>query len=219
MPPATLRRFALIHSSTIMTHRDPAAEDGALAIALAAALGFRRGDELSAEEYLQLIRKELSASPLSLLLDQTVAHVMRGVPLEEFLSSLELDRGVSGFINHTVPAAIFCWPSSPCNFRQAVEAVVCAGGDSDSTGAIVGGLVGVTAGVDAIPADWLVGLMEWPRTIEWMMRLGQTLAEQLESNRTRGRSIPLFWPGLILRNLVFLVIVLTHGLRRLLPPY
>lgn len=31
--------------------------------------------------------------------------------------------------------------------------------------------------------------------------------------------VPLFWPGLLLRNLIFLVIVLAHGFRRLLPPY
>jgi hypothetical protein len=31
--------------------------------------------------------------------------------------------------------------------------------------------------------------------------------------------IPLFWPGLVPRNLLFLAAVLVHGFRRLLPPY
>ena len=30
---------------------------------------------------------------------------------------------------------------------------------------------------------------------------------------------PLAWPAVVPRNLLFLTIVLTHGLRRLLPPY
>jgi hypothetical protein len=29
----------------------------------------------------------------------------------------------------------------------------------------------------------------------------------------------LFWPGVIPRNMLFLLIVLLHGFRRLLPPY
>jgi len=28
-----------------------------------------------------------------------------------------------------------------------------------------------------------------------------------------------FWPGLIPRNILFLVVVLLHGFRRLAPPY
>jgi hypothetical protein len=31
--------------------------------------------------------------------------------------------------------------------------------------------------------------------------------------------VPLWWPGLAVRNSLFLAIVLGHGVRRLLPPY
>lgn len=31
--------------------------------------------------------------------------------------------------------------------------------------------------------------------------------------------LPLFWPGLVARNLFFLLIVLLHAFRRLLPTY
>jgi hypothetical protein len=33
------------------------------------------------------------------------------------------------------------------------------------------------------------------------------------------KSPPYFWPGLLPRNLLFLLVVLLHGFRRLLPPY
>ena len=35
----------------------------------------------------------------------------------------------------------------------------------------------------------------------------------------QGDAIGLFWPMLPLRNLFFLMIVLSHGVRRLFPPY
>src|SRR5687768_12482737 len=103
-------------------------------------------------------------------------------------------RGVSGYINQTVPAAIFCWLRWRGDFRAAVEAIVCAGGDTVSTGAVVGGLVGATAGVESLPADWLAGLCDWPRTQHWIRDLGTALAE-------RGVPRRFFWPDLAPRNL------------------
>lgn len=93
--------------------------------------------------------------------------------------------------------------------------MILLGGDADSTAAIVGGLVGATAGAAAIPAEWLGGLWEWPRSVAWMKRLAGRLSE---GGRGRG-PVALCWPGLIPRNLLFLFVVLFHGFRRLLPPY
>jgi len=215
--PALMRQ--LIYASTIMTHRDPAAEDGAVAIAIAAACGFRFGADVSAEILLDELRPVLRNSELLPLLEQAAADAAARLSIDEFLESRKMDRGISGYINHTVPAAIFCWLRSPGDYRQAVEAIVIAGGDSDTTAAIVGGLVGATAGIDAIPIEWRNGLMEWPRTEGWLLRLGSALAEQIDSHRTTGSALGLAWFGLPIRNLFFLMIVIMHGLRRLLPPY
>jgi hypothetical protein len=128
---------------------------------------------------------------------------------------------VSGFIYQTVPIALFCWLRWPGDYRAAVEAAVLAGGDTDTTAAIVGGLVGATSGEAGLPDEWVRGIVEWPRSVKWMRRLAARLAESRET--APGASalgpLPLFWPALIVRNAVFLVIVLLHGLRRLLPPY
>ncbi len=138
-----------------------------------------------------------------------------------FASELGLSRGVSGYVNHTVPFALFCWLRWPDDFRAAVEAAVLAGGDTDTVAAITGALVGATAGPDAIPAEWLSRLAEWPRSVAWMRRLAKHLATA--AGETAGarasRPLPLFWPGLLPRNVLFLIVVLLHGLRRLLPPY
>lgn len=41
----------------------------------------------------------------------------------------------------------------------------------------------------------------------------------LERDVVSEGPLPLFWPGVIPRNLLFFVLVLAHALRRLLPPY
>jgi hypothetical protein len=51
-----------------------------------------------------------------------------------------------------------------------------------------------------------------------MERLGRGLAAALAAGRP-ARPPRLFVPGLLLRNLVFLFIVVAHVLRRCLPPY
>jgi hypothetical protein len=105
--------------------------------------------------------------------------------------------------------------------HRAVEEVILLGGDADSTGAVVGGIAGATVGVGGIPAERLDGLLEWPRPVAWMRALAERLARQslVEGRPARSGPLPLFWPGVVPRNLLFLAVVLAHGFRRLLPPY
>ena len=57
--------------------------------------------------------------------------------------------------------------------------------------------------------------------IRKVKRLAERLARQfpVAGEAVRQGPVPLFWPGLIPRNLLFLAVVLGHGFRRLLPPY
>jgi hypothetical protein len=126
--------------------------------------------------------------------------------------------GVSGFTNHTVPVVLHAWLRYPNDLRAAVLAVVRCGGDADSTGAILGGIVGARVGRAGVPADWLSRLAEWPRTVSWMEELGHRLGAVVRSGQP-GRRLPLNPAGLALRNALFLAVVFGHGVRRLLPPY
>jgi ADP-ribosyl-[dinitrogen reductase] hydrolase len=211
----------LVRASTRLTHRDPRAEEGALAIALAAAYAVeRRPNEIDAAALLEEIRGRMTVEPLRDALDTVAEHLARGAPAAELADALGAGRGVTGFMLHTVPAALFCWLASPGDIRRCVEEVIRLGGDADSTGAIVGALAGATAGAGAIPESWLSGIVEWPRSIAWMRRLADRLADRLlEDQPSSGGPLPLFWPALPVRNLFFLVVALTHGFRRLLPPY
>jgi ADP-ribosyl-[dinitrogen reductase] hydrolase len=217
------RLRAFVRSSTRLTHTDPRAERGALLVALAAHHGAGAGPAVSAPEFLRSARKEVPDvdGELAGLLDSVEEYLARGATPAQFADSLGLGRGVSGYAYHTVPAALYCWLRSPADVRRAVEEAVALGGDSDSTAAIAGALAGATAGAGAIPAEWVSGLLEWPRSVRWMKALAARLAEQFPGSGpgTRRGAVPLFWPGLLPRNLLFLLLVLGHALRRLLPPY
>jgi ADP-ribosylglycohydrolase len=122
------------------------------------------------------------------------------------------------FVRHrTAPVAIFAWLRYPHDFRQAVEECVCLGGDTDTTGAIVGALAGATLGPEAIPPCWRAEILEWPRSCDWI----EALADRVATTCDGGDTAPctLFWPALLPRNAFFASVVLTHGFRRLLPPY
>jgi ADP-ribosylglycohydrolase len=211
-----------VRCSTRLTHTDPKAERGAFLIALAAHYGATMGPKgIEPRAFLRLARERLMAPDPEFLdwLARIEAHLERQTPAQEFASESNLGRGASGYMYHTVPVALYCWLRSPGDFRKALEDVIVLGGDTDTTGAIVGALVGATTGAGGIPAEWLIGLWEWPRSVKWMHGLGQRLAEQFSDEGSSRGPEPLFWPGLLPRNLLFLMVVLIHAFRRLLPPY
>lgn len=142
------------------------------------------------------------------LLKLSAESAARGETPEEFAKELGLSRGVSGFVNHTVPVVIQAWLRFPREFENAVQSVIRCGGDADTTAALVGGIVGAAVGREGISERWIDGLCEWPRSVAWMERLA-----------CEEKPVEVFWPAQICRNLVFLVVVLIHGFRRLLPPW
>lgn len=205
--------------STRVTHTDPKAEHGALAVALAARLASQQ-EELSAAQYLSLVTSVFGAQGQELLalLSAAVASAERGESTEQFAGRLGLSEGVSGYVFHSVPIAIHAWLVHPRDFRAAITAVVRCGGDTDSTAAIVGGIVGAAVRKESLPPEWLGGLLEWPRTISWMERLGAQLETTARTGiADRPARLPIL--GLLLRNVVFLLVVLYHGFRRMFPPY
>jgi hypothetical protein len=154
----------------------------------------------------------------------------RGASVAEYADALGQQNGVSGYIAHTVPVALYAWLRHPDDFRAAVEAAILLGGDTDTTGAVTGALAGASLGAAAIPPEWLSACCDWPRSARWIRALAERLGgapapETSHERDVRGTAgvppapLPLCWPALPLRNLVFLALVLGHGFRRLLPPY
>jgi ADP-ribosyl-[dinitrogen reductase] hydrolase len=141
-----------------------------------------------------------------------------GEDVPAFARRLGLTRGVSGYMYHTAPVALFAWLRHGADYRACLEGVVAAGGDTDSVGAMAGALSGALAGEAGLPADWLAGYAEFPRHPAILRRLADAVARVRETGAPQP-PVAYCWPAVAPRNLLFLLAVLAHGFRRLLPPY
>ena len=117
-----------------------------------------------------------------------------------------------------MPVAVYAWLRHYGDFRAAMEAASDCGGDTDTVGAIVGALAGGTVGAGGIPADWIAGIIDWPRSIGLLRKVAARLDRQKQERRPEG-AVRYCWPAVLPRNLLFLIVVLVHGFRRLAPPY
>jgi len=203
----------LVRALTIITHSDPKAYWGALAISLAAHISCS-SEVVDGSQFYDRLKTLLSSEPASEFLNLIKAAVSSSQTTKDFVSSLGLKKGVSGYVYHTVPVVIHAWFSHPQDFQSGMLEILSCGGDTDTTGAILGGIIGSRTGKQGIPKKWLEGLREWPRSVSWMEKLGRQLAE---TDETKALRLPIF--AVILRNIIFLVVVLFHGFRRLLPPF
>jgi ADP-ribosylglycohydrolase len=205
------KRRAFVTASAQLTHRGPQALVGALAVAEVAAMetlgNFDRAQclatlkSLSSEAFWQ---EPLAKLEQSLAANASTADYAKALGLET--------KGVTGYSMHSVPVAIYAWLRHRPDAKTALSTAIFCGGDTDSVGAVVGAIAGAALGTDAFPPEWRAGIKDWPWSTAKLTSLGQALAQKSPSTLT-------LWPLVALRNLGFLAIVLTHGLRRLLPPY
>jgi ADP-ribosylglycohydrolase len=214
------RLLALNRVATRLTHTDPKAECGALAIALAARCSMRNEtfDVFLADlARLTAVHGEAGKTLVDLA-KRAHQSAAAGESTEVFAQSIDCAKGVSGYMYHSVPAVLHAWFSHPRDYVRAVTAIIRCGGDTDTTAAMLGAIIGAGVGRDGIPQQLLDDLIEWPRTVSWMGTLAIKAARAAQTGEP-GTSQHLSIIGLLLRNAGFIVVVLMHGLRRLLPPY
>ncbi len=209
---------ACLEVSTQMTHTDPKAYWGALAIALAASPHIEADGRRLAREFSEWSDDSEAAKECLSLLKKAINSASRGQSTADFCAKMGLQGGVSGYIFHTVPVVIQCFLRNSTNFRAGLEEIVACGGDTDTTAAILGGVLGARLGIEAIPADWRGDLWEWPNTPRSMEILARDLAKSLEEGEALVAP-RLILPFQLARNFIFCGVVLAHGFRRMLPPY
>ena len=206
------RRFVLI--STRMTHSDPRAETAAMAVAEAAAWAVNQNEPV--EAWLARLQELGCDEEWRGICQRLVDSYNKGRSVQDFADALGLEKGVSGYAYHSVPVALYAFIRHSCDFRSAVVAALDCGGDTDTVGAIVGALCGARQGIENIPTQWRERVWEWPRSFTLLMETGARLARQKHCGSPLG-IVRYFWPGIIVRNVVFLFSVFVHGLARLLP--
>lgn len=208
-----------VRASTLVTHRDPKALYGAIAVAVATRTAWVARSDPTAflVELTQVLPPE--ANEFLRMVHAVVASARCGTETPQFAKELGLDKGVSGYTYHSVPVCLHAWLRYQGDFASSVEAVIRCGGDSDTTAAVVGGIVGAGTTKAGIPSKWLDGIADWPLSLPFLEKLGEALYNSLQG-RPASRDVSRF-PVLtrLPRNLLFLTIVLYHGFRRLLPPY
>ncbi len=174
------RRLEFITASTRVTHTHPLAENGSQLAGLAAAMA-TNGDVNS----FRAAANEL-------------------VPDWPWSDSYP-DNGPTGFIVHTMNAAIECWQRYPSDIEKSLTSAISLGGDTDSVAAIVGGLVGASRDCSKPRSIWF----QW---IGWPQRRDLHLIAN-----ARAKKLPVL--RLAAQHAFGLAVILPHALRRLLPPY
>jgi len=211
--PALLNEY--VSASTLMTHTDRKALIGAKAVAEVIAWIWRENltEKPPITEFTSLLSSIDDGSEWQGLVNRIEQGLQQDLSVTQFADLMGLSQGISGYIYHTVPMVLYAWYTHFGDFPQTLTSILNCGGDTDTTGAIVGALAGSVTGEQGIPADWIAGILEYPHHIGFLQRLADRLAQR------ENKPVFCFVPAIMLRNIFFLGVVLLHGFRRLLPPY
>ncbi|MBW2170896.1 MAG: ADP-ribosylglycohydrolase family protein, partial [Deltaproteobacteria bacterium] len=124
---------ALVRSATVISHTDPKAYFGALAVAVAAHMdatsSLVEGTAFSSR--LEHLLSHENAGEFLTLVNNAVQSAEREGTTEEFLQSQNLGNGISGYIYHTVPAVIHAWLVNTGDFRKALIDIITCGGHTE----------------------------------------------------------------------------------------
>lgn len=209
------RRHAFVDASTLLTHRDPRALAAARGVADVAAriAGGEWAQRPSIEALLALLRESGDDAHWLASVVQLGECLRQSDPLAAAALRFGGKGGISGYVLQTVPFALVAWYTQHGDFAQTIASIIRAGGDTDTVAAIAGALAGLSAGADAIPGDWVGRITDWPHGTARLRALASALADPSLAAPT-GFALGL-WP----RSPLFMLLVLAHGFRRLLPPY
>ena len=112
---------------------------------------FERKDKFEIYKNLQL---EITDHLTSLSINQTEIALFDRL-LNSDIHKLDEDQiHSSGYVLHTIEASIWCLLTTD-NFKDAVLKAVNLGEDTDTTGAVTGGLAGILYGLENIPPKWI----------------------------------------------------------------
>ncbi len=147
-----------------VTHQDPRAAAGALAVASAAALAAQRQPIVPREFLREVGTRVEHVEPMmaGVLRDMTDWVQLPPDRAADALHERRLEpeagpdwRGVSSFVTSSVCWSLYAFLRSPDDYWEAVCLAVEVGGDTDTLGAMTGAICGGRLGTQAIPAQYL----------------------------------------------------------------
>lgn len=141
--------------SAEITHAHPEGIVGAIAIAVAAAWAWRlrEASELpTPAEFLDLVVPALPQSQVRTTI-RRARNLSSKTSLEGAIAALGNGSGISA--QDTVPLVLWCAGHHLGSYEEAIWFTLQALGDIDTNCAMVGGIVALSCGEQAIPSEWL----------------------------------------------------------------
>ena len=147
-----LRRVAeQAAASAEVTHTHPEGVAGAVAVAVATALASTR-PRVEGAAWLREVADHVAPG----LVRDGIGNAIALLPLDDARSAAaSLGNGREISAQDTVPLCLWVVAKHPDDFAEAFWATASAGGDIDTTCAIVGGILGARLGLEGVPGQWL----------------------------------------------------------------
>lgn len=139
--------------SSEITHAHPEGIAGAIAAAVAAAVACRLSgtSPIPRQEFALQIMEHIPESDVKAGIKK--AHDLPDdLPLHEVTRTLSNGQRVTA--QDTVPFVIWCAGTYLDNYDEAIWQAIAAGGDTDTTAAMIGGIVACYTGKQSIPEEW-----------------------------------------------------------------
>ncbi len=143
-------------ASAQVTHMHPEGEAGAIAVAVAAAAAWQVRASPPAEAGRRLLEMVIEQTPASDTVDgiRNAIHLAPDAGVDEAVAVLGNGSRITA--PDTVPFTLWCAAKHLDDYAEALWTTVSGLGDRDTTCAIVGGIVSLSARRDSIPEEWLL---------------------------------------------------------------
>ena len=139
-------------ASAQVTHAHPDGRTGAIAVALAAAWMSQQQDATAGFDLIEFVLEHLPKTETYYRLKKVLEVPLH---LSPKTAALFLGNGSQVIASDTVPFCLWCAARHADSYSDALWATVAGLGDRDTTCAIVGGIVVLSAGRESIPLEWL----------------------------------------------------------------
>lgn len=192
---------SFVKVNTELTHTDIKAYYGALAVAKAAYFSSINKQD----DFFTTMNKLIDDNEFLNLLNDVENNL--NLSSLEFAEKLGLKKGVGGYIYHTLPIVLHSWLRNRDDLKQAIIDAILCGGDTDTTAAIVGSIVGANINAKKVPKEWIDGIVDFPRDVNFIEKVSLELV-RVDKTKVKTKPPSLSGSLIVLRNILFLMIVL-----------
>ncbi len=144
------QKYSLIHDVSALTHAHPRSQ---IACSIYIDMALHLLDGASPRMAYETIKRDISAYYQHDPYCHELPH-FSAILQENIAEYQESEIQSSGYVVHTLEAGFWCLLNSS-SYAETVLKAVNLGEDTDTTGAVVGGLAGIYYGFDRIPTTWI----------------------------------------------------------------